>query len=255
MQKPVVGIIANFFLINDQYPAQATGRMNIDAIAEVAGAVPLVIPSLPNSISINDIMSICDGFLFTGGRPNVHPEEYGHEETEAHGDFDRDRDRIALPLIRACVDAGQPVLGVCRGFQEFNVAMGGTLHPEIRDIPGRINHRMPPDGTLEEKFEHRHDVKMNDGSPFNHIFGTDTVQVNSLHGQGIEEPGPRVVVEGHAPDGTPEAITIDRAPGFAMAVQWHPEYNANSDPVSKPLFKAFGDALIQWKNKASIAAE
>jgi len=255
MKKPVVGIIANFFLINDQYPAQATGRMNIDAIAEVAGAVPLVIPSLPSSIAIRDIMSICDGFLFTGGRPNVHPEEYGHTPTEAHGEFDRDRDRIVLPLIRACVDAGQPVLGVCRGFQEFNVAMGGTLHPEIRDLPGRMNHRMPPDGTLEEKFEHRHDVKMKQGSPFNQIFGTDTVLVNSLHGQGIEEPGARVVVEGHAPDGTPEAITIDGAPGFAMAVQWHPEYNANADPVSRPLFKAFGDALVQWRTKTPIAAE
>ncbi len=255
MQKPVVGIIANFFLINDQYPAQATGRMNIDAIAEVAGAVPLIIPSLPNSITIEDIMSICDGFLFTGGRPNVHPEEYGHQPTAAHGEFDRDRDRIVLPLIRACVDAGQPVLGVCRGFQEFNVAMGGTLHPEIRDLPGRMNHRMPPDGTLEEKFEHRHNVKMNAGSPFNRIFGTDTVLVNSLHGQGVEEAGQRVIIEGHAPDGTPEAISIKDAPGFALAVQWHPEYNANADPVSRPLFEAFGHALVNWKNNSSLAAE
>ena len=255
MKKPVVGIIANYFLINDQYPAQATGRMNIDAIAEVSGAIPLIIPSLPNSISLPDIMAICDGFLFTGARPNVHPEEYGHEETEAHGEFDRDRDRTVLPLIRACVDAGQPILGVCRGFQEFNVAMGGTLHPEIRDLPGRDNHRMPPDGTLAEKFEHRHLVHMKPGSPFNHIFGTDEVLVNSLHGQGIEEAGERVIIEGHAPDGTPEAITIEGASGFAMAVQWHPEYNAANDPVSKPLFEAFGDALVNWKNNTAMAAE
>lgn len=255
MQKPVVGIIANYVLINDQYPAQSTGRMNIDAIAEVSGAVPLIIPSLPDLISIPDIMAICDGFLFTGGRPNVHPEEYGHEPTEAHGTFERDRDRVALPLIRACVEAGQPILGVCKGFQEFNVAMGGTLHPEIRDLPGRDNHRMPPDGTLEEKFEHRHLVHMKPQSPFNSIFGSDEVMVNSLHGQGIEEAGARVIVEGHAPDGTPEALTIEGASGFAMAVQWHPEYNAANDPVSKPLFKAFGDALISWKNSAAIAAE
>lgn len=255
MQKPVVGIIANFFMINDQYPAQATGRMNIDAIAEVTGAVPLIVPSLPDSILLDDIMKVCDGFLFTGGRPNVHPEEYGHEPTEAHGEFDRDRDRIVLPLIRACVEAGQPVLGVCRGFQEFNVAMGGTLHPEIRDLPGRMNHRMPPDGTLEEKFEHRHPVHLEPGSPFVSMFGSDEVLVNSLHGQGIEEAGSRVEIQGHAPDGTPEAITIEGAPGFAMAVQWHPEYNAAADPVSKPLFEAFGDALAEWKNRLPIAAE
>lgn len=255
MGKPVVGIIANFFLINDEYPAQATGKMNIEAIAEVAGSVPLIIPSLPGAIKIPDIMNVCDGFLFTGGRPNVHPEEYGHEPTEAHGTFDRDRDNIVLPLIRACVEAGQPVLGVCRGFQEFNVAMGGTLHPEIRDIPGRMNHRMPPDGTLEEKFEHRHTVKLQPDSPFQPIFGTDEVLVNSLHGQGIEEPGPRISIQGHAPDGTPEALVVKEAPGFAMAVQWHPEYNAANDPVSRPLFRAFGDALVNWKNRLPAAAE
>jgi putative glutamine amidotransferase len=255
MGKPVVGIISNFFLINDQYPAQASGNMNIEAIAQVAGAVPMIIPALPDCVDIDEIREVCDGFLLTGGRPNVHPEEYGHEPTEAHGAFDRGRDRVALPLIRACVDAGQPVLGVCRGFQEFNVAMGGTLHPEIRDLPGRMNHRMDPDGTLEEKFAHCHLVQFSPGSPFTRIFGAGEVLVNSLHGQGIEEPGPRVIVEGYAPDGTAEAMTIKDAPGFAMAVQWHPEYNAAIDAVSKPLFETFGDALMAWKQGAAWAAE
>ncbi len=255
MGKPVVGVIANFFLINDQYPAQATGNMNIEAIAQVTGAVPVIIPGLPDCVDIDEIREVCDGFLFTGGRPNVHPEEYGHEPTEAHGAFDRGRDRVALPLIRACVAAGQPVLGVCRGFQEFNVAMGGTLHPEIRDLPGRMNHRMDPDGTLDEKFAHCHLVKFSPGSPFIRIFGAGEVLVNSLHGQGIEEPGPRVVIEGCASDGTAEAITIEGAPGFAMAVQWHPEYNAAADAVSKPLFETFGNALMAWKHGAAWAAE
>ena len=136
-----------------------------------------------------------------------------------------------------------PILGICRGFQEFNVAFGGTLHPEIRDLPGRMNHRMPPDGTLEEKFAHRHAVTLTPGGRFARILGADEVLVNTLHGQGITDPGARVVVEGHAPDGTPEAIHIDGARGFAMAVQWHPEWNAAADPVSRPLFKAFGAAL------------
>ena len=255
MRKPVVGIIANLFMINDQYPAQASGCMNMEAIAQVAGAVPMIVPALPDCVDIDEIRGVCDGFLFTGGRPNVHPDEYGHEPTEAHGTFDRGRDRVVLPLIRACVEAGQPVLGICRGFQEFNVAMGGTLHPEIRDLPGRMNHRMQPDGTLEEKFAHSHMVHFSPGSPFTRIFGTGEVLVNSLHGQGIEEPGRRVIVEGHAPDGTAEAITIKDAPGFAMAVQWHPEYNAAMDAVSKPLFETFGAALKAWKHGAATAAE
>ncbi len=255
MRRPVVGIISNFYMLHDDYPVQATGLMNIDAIANVTGALPIAIPSTPSATDIPALMDTCDGFLFTGGRPNVHPEEYGHEPTEAHGEFDRDRDRLVLPLIRACVKAGLPVLGVCRGFQEFNVAFGGTLHPEIRDIPGRMNHRMPPDGTLEEKFALRHEIALSKGGKFARVFGSDTVMVNSLHGQGIEEAGDRIIIEGTAPDGTPEAIHVDGASGFAMAVQWHPEYEAHVDPVSKPLFEAFGDAVGRWSSGEAWAAE
>lgn len=255
MRKPVVGIVANSKLINGTYPSQVVGKMNIEAVAGVADATPILIPGLPDCIGIEAAMAICDGFVFPGGRPNVHPDEYGHQATEAHGEFDRERDSVALGLIRACVEVGQPVLGLCRGFQEFNVAFGGTLHPEIRDLPGRMNHRMPPDGTLEEKFALRHTIKLVEGSPFIGIFGADEVLVNSLHGQGIEEPGPRIVIEGHAPDGTPEAITVRDAPGFAMAVQWHPEYQAADDPVSRPLFEAFGAALKAWQRGEALAAE
>jgi putative glutamine amidotransferase len=255
MSKPVVGIVANTKLIDNQYPAQTCGTMNVEAIARVVGAVPIIIPATPACIDFDVIKNICDGFLLTGGRPNVHPDEYGHEVTEAHGTFDRGRDRVALQLIRDCVESGQPVLGICRGFQEFNVAMGGTLHPEIRDLPGRMNHRMPPDGTIEEKFALRHEIRLKPDSPFTRVFGVDKVVVNSLHGQGIEDPGERIIIDGFAPDGTPEAITIDGARGFAMAVQWHPEYNAENDPVSKPLFEAFGVALRTWKQGTALAAE
>ena len=184
--------------------------------------------------------------MFTGGRPNVHPEEYGEQATAAHGDFDRARDAVTLPLIRACVERGQPFFGVCRGFQEVNVAMGGSLYPEIRDLPGRTNHRMPPDGTLEEKFALRHEVTFTEGGPFHRLLGKQSVMTNTLHGQGIKAAGNRVVIDGYAPDGTPEAIYIDGAPGFTMSVQWHPEYNAGMDPVSKVLFGAFGEALRDW---------
>ena len=137
-------------------------------------------------------------------------------------------------------------MGVCLGFQEVNVAMGGTLYPEIRDLPGRDNHRMPPDGTLEEKFELRHEVTLTEGGPFHRVFGSNKVMTNTLHGQGIKQPGPRIVIDGHAPDGTPEAIYVADAPGFTLSVQWHPEWNAESDPVSRPLFEAFGEACQNW---------
>ena len=124
--------------------------------------------------------------------------------------------------------------------------MGSSLYPEIRDLPGRDNHRMPPDGTLEEKFALRHEVTVGEGGPFHRIFGATRVMTNTLHGQGIKQPGPRVTIDGHASDGTPEAIYIEGAPGFALAVQWHPEYRAAEDPVSRPLFEAFGEAVRAW---------
>lgn len=250
MARPRVGIIGNSYLINDEYPAHAGGTMNSEAVADLVGAMPLLVPADPRFVSVPELLECFDGFLFTGGRPNVHPEEYGEPETEAHGAFDRARDAITLPLIRALVDRGQPFFGICRGFQEVNVAMGGTLYPEIRDLPGRMNHRMPPDGTLSEKFALRHKVTLAEGGVFHRILGAREVMTNTLHGQGIKTPGPRIVIDGHAPDGTPEALYVADAPGFALAVQWHPEYNAACDPVSRPLFQAFGAAVAAWAGGA-----
>ncbi len=247
MHRPVVGIVGNYYLIDQEYPVYASGRMNCEAIANVASALPLILPTNPALVSVEELCDVCDGFLFTGGRPNVHPEEYGEDATPAHGRFDRDRDQVALALIRHCVARGQPILGVCRGFQEFNVAFGGSLHPEIRELPGIMNHRMPPDGCLDEKFALRHEVTFNDSSCFQEIFESERVMVNSLHGQGIKVPGDRVVIDGFAPDGTSEALSISGSTGFALAVQWHPEYRATEDPVSRKLFGAFGHALTAWK--------
>ena len=246
MKVPVVGIIGNAYLLNDEYPVHAGGEMNSTAVREVCGALPLIVPTNPDLVSVAELRQVCDGFVFTGGRANVHPEEYGEDATEAHGDFDRGRDAITLPLIRDCVAEGQPILAICRGFQELNVAMGGSLHPEIRELPGRMNHRMPPDGTLEEQFELRHVVTLTEGGVFHRIFGASTVLTNTLHGQGIKAPGERIVVDGRAPDGTEEAIYVEGASGFALGVQWHPEYRAGEDPVSRPLFAAFGEAVQAW---------
>ncbi|MEL7255678.1 MAG: gamma-glutamyl-gamma-aminobutyrate hydrolase family protein [Pseudomonadota bacterium] len=246
MARPIIGIIGNSYLLDSDYPVHAGGTMNSSAIAKVSGCMPFIVPTDPDFVSVEELLDTCDGFLLTGGRPNVHPEEYGEAETEAHGAFDRARDAITLPLVRACVERGQPFFGVCRGFQEVNVALGGTLHPEIRDLPGRDNHRMPPDGTLEEKFELRHAVTFTEGGVFARLLGSQEVMTNTLHGQGIVATGENVVIDGWAPDGTPEAIYVKDAPGFTLSVQWHPEYKADEDPVSRVLFHHFGEAARAW---------
>lgn len=252
-RRPVVGIIGNAYDLHDRYPVHASGTMNSSAVADVAGCLPLIVPSDPRFVSVAELLALCDGFLLTGGRPNVHPSEYGEAETPAHGAFDRGRDAVTLPLIRACVERGQPFFGICRGFQEVNVAMGGTLHPEIRDLPGRDNHRMPPNGSLEEQFALRHAVRFAPGGVFHRILGAEEVMTNTLHGQGIAQPGARIVVEGHAPDGTPEAIHVKDSPGFTLSVQWHPEWRAGEDPVSLPLFQAFGEACRDFALARSTA--
>jgi putative glutamine amidotransferase len=247
MKRPVVGIIGNLHTIGDDYKVQGTGVINLEAISHVTNALPLMVPADPRVVDVVTLIDACDGFVFTGGRPNVHPSYYGEEETAAHGEFDHCRDQLVLDLIQTCVKRGQPVLGICRGFQEFNVAFGGTLYPEIRDLPGRMNHRMPPDGTIEEKFALRHEITVPADGVFAKVFGSDKVMVNSLHGQGIKEKGAKIVIEGYASDGTPEAIYVTDSPGFSLAVQWHPEWNAANDPASKALFQAFGAALRKWQ--------
>ncbi|HXX50404.1 MAG TPA: gamma-glutamyl-gamma-aminobutyrate hydrolase family protein, partial [Xanthobacteraceae bacterium] len=167
--------------------------------------------------------------------------------------YDEARDALALDLIEACVARGVPLFGICRGFQEMNVAFGGSLHPEIRELPGRMNHRAPrlangelhPD--VEVVFAERHEVRLTPGGVFAKLLGAECIRVNSLHGQGILEPGKRIVVEGIAEDGTIEAIRIADAPGFALGVQWHAEHEAQGNPVNRKLFEAFGAALVDYR--------
>jgi len=242
-RRPVIGVTAFLHVIDDTFEAQICGNRTPQAVAGVAGGLPLILPGLPETAETGELVGLLDGLVLTGARPNVHPSFYGHAETEAHGTFDLGRDNLVLPLARAMVAAGKPVFGICRGIQEMNVAFGGTLYPEVHDLPGRMNHRMPKGETDPEViFQKRHSVTFRDGGPFHHLFGTTAAVTNSLHGQAVWEPGPRVVVEGHAEDGTVEAISIEGAASFALGVQWHAEYDAANDPVSRALFTAFGAA-------------
>ncbi len=252
-KKPVIGIIGNSRLVENRFAAQMAGERNLRAVAEVAGALPLIFAGSPEITDIEALLDAVDGILLPGARANVHPARFNTEPHPGHEPYDEDRDALALALIERCVAQGVPVLGLCRGFQEMNVAFGGTLHPEIRELPGRMNHRMPrletgeihPDPTVI--FADRHDVALTPGGEFARLFGRETIRVNSLHGQGILVPGQRVVVEGVAEDGTIEAIRIADAPGFALGVQWHAEYDPQHNPVNRALFRAFGEAVLARK--------
>lgn len=250
MSRPLIGIASNQSMINDTYIVQATGLRNIEAIVEAADCNAIIIPGDPNAIDTDTLLGILDGVLLTGGRPNVHPSYYGHEETEGHGPFDRGRDDVVLPLTRAAVAAGMPVLGVCRGIQEINVAFGGTLHPEVRDLPGKMNHRMPKDcKDIELIFKKRHKVALTKGGYLERLLGASEIVTNSLHGQACIDLGEGIVVEGVAEDGTIEAISMPSAPGYLLGVQWHAEYEPVVDDVSARIFGAFGEAARTWRVK------
>ena len=249
MKKPVVGVIGNAHIVDGRFAVQHAGERNLRAVAEVAGALPLIFAGIPEITDIGALLDVVDGVLLTGARANVHPARFSAEPHPGYEPYDEARDALALALVEICVARGVPIFGVCRGFQEMNVAFGGSLHPEIRELPGRMNHRMPRLETGEIHpdpdviFADRHDVNLVPGGTFARILGRNTIRVNSLHGQGILEPGKRVVIEGVAEDGTVEAIRIADAPGFALGVQWHAEYDPQTNAVNRALFRAFGEAL------------
>lgn len=252
-RKPVVGVIGNATRIENRFPVQVVGERNLRAVAQVAGALPLMFASCPDITDIGALLDTVDGIVLTGARANVHPTRFNKEPHEKHEPYDVLRDEVALALSEACVARGVPLFGICRGLQEMNVAFGGSLHPEIRELPGRMNHRMPrlENGEIHPDpkviFADRHEVSLVPGGAFATILGCDKIRVNSLHGQGILEPGKRVVVEGVAEDGTIEAIRIADAPGFALGVQWHAEYDPHRNPINRALFEAFGEALVTQK--------
>jgi putative glutamine amidotransferase len=249
MKKPVVGVIGNAHAINGKFNTQLVGKRNLRAVAEVADALPLMFAAAPDITDIDALLQSVDGILLTGGRANVHPTCFGMEADPRHEPYDPDRDTVALALAQTCVERGVPLFGICRGFQEMSVAFGSSLHPEIRDLPGRMNHRMPrlengePHPDPEVVFADRHEVRLAPDGAFARLLGCETIRVNSLHGQGIDVPGERIVIEGVAEDGTIEAIRIAAAPGFALGVQWHAEYDPQSNPINRALFEAFGAAL------------
>jgi putative glutamine amidotransferase len=242
--KPLVGIPACVRVQGD-HPVHLTGDKYIRAVSEGAGALPLLVPALGDGIDLDDLVARLDGLLVTGSASNVEPHHYGGPPSAKGTLHDPARDATTLPLIRAALAAGVPLLGICRGFQELNVALGGTLHQRVHEVPGLSDHREDETAPLEVQYGPAHSVTLVPGGVLARLAGGNEVRVNSVHGQGIDRLAPALAVEATAPDGLVEAVRVADAPAFALAVQWHPEWRFRDDPLSTALFAAFGQAAAE----------
>jgi len=240
------------------YTWHATPQQYLEAALVGAGVLPLMLPSFGSRIDLDELLDRVDGVMMTGSKSNVHPSHYGKEATEADGPYDPDRDATTLPLIRRAIERGVPLLAICRGIQELNVALGGTLATEIQELPGRQDHRAPESDDQDARFAIRQAVTIKPGSCLAGVFGAGDIQVNSVHRQAVDRLGPNLQVEAIAEDGTVEAVSVRNSRAFAVGVQWHPEYWVHSDSASRKVFEAFGDAVRQHavaRSTSRLAAE
>jgi putative glutamine amidotransferase len=239
--RPLIGIPADRRMVG-AHPFHMVGEKYARAVLEASGAAPLLIPSLAEELGFDELLERLDGLLFTGSPSNVEPQRYQGPPSAPGTLHDPARDATTLPLIRKAVKAGVPVLGICRGFQEMNVAFGGTLHQKLHEVPGHIDHRDDESQPLEVQYGPAHDVTLEAGGVLRGLASSDRIRVNSLHNQGIDRLGAELAVEARAPDGVIEAFRVRAAQTFALAVQWHPEWQVMSNPFSRALFAAFGQA-------------
>lgn len=241
-KRPVVGIPCDHRMIGP-HPFHAVGEKYIVAVRDGSGAVPLLVPVLHDPISVDELLDVVDGIFLTGSPSNVSPSIYGGPAPREGVLQDSRRDSTSIPLIRKAIDRGKPFLAVCRGFQEMNVAFGGTLHQHLEEVPGRFDHREDKSAPLEAQYAPAHDIELARSGVLEALAAGRTVRVNSLHGQGIDRLGSGLEVEAFAPDGTVEAIRAAGASTFALGVQWHPEWKYWEDAFSTAIFREFGKAL------------
>jgi putative glutamine amidotransferase len=238
-QMPIIGISACMRKIKgrvihtvyDKYPS---------ALIDATGCLPILIPAVGSKLDLCELLDRLDGLLLTGSPSNVHPSQYGGAPSHPETLHDPERDATTLPLIREAIRRDFPVLAICRGIQELNVALGGTLHQRVHELPGRLNHRSQKDSP-GGPYGPAHSVTLTPGGLLTLLAGTAEVMVNSLHSQGIDRPAPKLRVEAVAPDGQIEALSLPGA-RFVVGVQWHPEHKALENPLSSALFSAFARA-------------
>jgi putative glutamine amidotransferase len=236
---PLVGLPADSKPIG-LHRYQTVGEKYIRAVVEGAGALPLLIPSLSPPLPLEELLAGLDGLLLTGAYSNIEPHHYDGGPSYEGNLHDPARDATSLSLVPLAIRMRVPVLAVCRGLQEVNVALGGTLHQKVHEVPGRDDHREDLEAPLEEQYADAHPVRL-EGS-LARIAGADRAMVNSLHGQGIDRLGRGLRVEATAPDGLVEAVRLESETAFLLAVQWHPEWKVADNPFYLGIFRAFGDA-------------
>ena len=225
------------------------GEKYATAIRDGADGLPFLIPALGSSIDTATILHHVDGLLLTGSPSNVEPHHYGGEASRPGTLHDPHRDETTLPLAEKALQIGVPLLALCRGFQELNVVLGGTLHQHVQEVEGYLDHRENPDDPLDVQYAPAHDVHLVEGGLLRSLAGADTVTVNSLHAQGIAKLADGVTVEAVASDGLIEGFRVDGAAGFALALQWHPEWKVTENEFSMAIFKAFGDACRAYAKR------
>ena len=240
-RKPIVLLPADVKQIGGQ-PFHAVGQKYILAVAQAADALPLLIPAVSEHLDLDALLASVDGIVFTGSPANVHPSHFGQDVHNPELPLDLARDALTLKLIRAAIEASVPVFAICRGFQELNVAYGGSLHQAVQEVADKHDHREPKDLPLETQYAVSHSVNLVKNGHLATIVGKESMMVNSLHGQGIDRLGAGLTVEARAPDGLTEAISVSNAGAFALGVQWHPEWQVLQNPSYLAIFKAFGDA-------------
>lgn len=232
-----------FHGVNERYPS---------AVIDAAGCLPVLIPAIGSKIDVCQMLDRLDGLLLTGSPSNVHPSHYGAEPSHPEILHDPERDATTLPLIREAIRRDLPILAICRGIQELNVALGGTLHQRVHEVPGRLNHRSRKDAP-DGPYGPAHSVALTKGGLLASFAGVAEVMVNSLHSQGIDRPASGLRVEAVAPDGQIEAVSLPDA-RFVVGVQWHPEHKALDNPFSRALFLAFARACRSARTSAVAAA-
>ncbi|TDH58092.1 gamma-glutamyl-gamma-aminobutyrate hydrolase family protein [Dankookia rubra] len=255
--KPLIGIsccVKAFGIFAT--PNHAASDSYVRVVLGPVGGIPVLLPAAGEAMA-PQILPRLDGLILTGSRSNVCPDFYEGPPHAEGTPEDLQRDATTLPLIRAAIAAGVPLLAICRGFQELNVALGGSLDQRIQDLPGRIDHSTPSDQKLPRiRVAKAHGVRLAPGSLIADLAGgAGDLPVNSLHNQGIARLAPRLVAEGWAPDGTIEAVRVKDAPGFAHGIQWHPEYDWERDAVSRALFVRFGEACAAWAARRIAAPQ
>ncbi len=244
LPRPLVGVAASVRQFRNA-PFHAVHEKYLTAVVDGAGAQPVMIPALADASDVAALIAHLDGIVLTGCPSNVEPHHYGGPPSRPDVPHDAKRDRTTLPLIVAAVEHGVPLFCICRGIQELNVAFGGTLHQHLHEVPGHHDHRRDREAPVEQQFGPRHDIAITPGGLLADLAGGHRTTVNSLHGQGIDTVAPRLAVEAVADDGTVEAVSVIDAPGFAIGVQWHPEWNVTDNRLHGALFRAFGDACRQ----------